>query len=179
MTETTNERTGHLTPLFLVRLHMFTCDLFPRREDVKSDPLLGVIPERWRGNHLKREDGVSVDANEVARHAHGKRFTGARPESEPVASDEIEQEEPSWNWAIISLAGWSRTNFNYQGWRGSSLKGRASTRRCRQVTSASGRESRPDTCALQPETGSVNGLRPADATGLFRTGTVPTAGGPP
>lgn len=48
--DTTNEPTGHLTPLLLFAC-MFTCKLFPRWEDVKFDPLLGVIPERWRGNH--------------------------------------------------------------------------------------------------------------------------------
>lgn len=61
---------------FPVRLH-FTCNLFPRGEDVKFDPLLRSIPERWRGNQHKREDGVSADSNEVARHAHAKWFTGA------------------------------------------------------------------------------------------------------
>lgn len=42
-----------------------------------------------------------MDSNEVARHAHGKRFTGARPESELVASLTIEydEEEPAGNWA--------------------------------------------------------------------------------
>lgn len=46
-----------------------------------------------------------MDSNEVARHAHGKRLTGARPESEHVASDIVEQEEPARNrasWVIVS-----------------------------------------------------------------------------
>lgn len=50
VTNDTNEPTGHLTPLLQVAC-MFTCNLFPRGEDVKFDPLLGVIPEHWRGNH--------------------------------------------------------------------------------------------------------------------------------
>lgn len=133
----------------------------------------------------KREDGVSVDSNEVARHAHGKRFTGARPESELVASLTIEyyEEEPAGNWARFTTGGrLAADRFRSPGFARFIAEGTASMCRCRQVTSvslSSGRGPTPDACALKPETGSVNGLRPADETGFFRAGTLSTAGAHP
>lgn len=167
------------------RMHIHM-QLNPKRGRCEFRPTFRGYTGTLGGVINKREDGDSVDSNEVARHAHGKRFTGARPESEPVASLTIEcyEEEPAGNWARF-YPRWqvgSGQYFDHRGSRGSSLKARqacAGAGRLPRCPLSSGRGSRPDACALKPETGSVNGLRPADATGFFRAGTLSTAGAHP
>lgn len=75
---------------FPVRLHVHM-QVIPKRGRCEFRPTFGGLYRNAGGVTInKREDGASVDSNEVARHAHGKQFTGARPESEPVASNTVE-----------------------------------------------------------------------------------------
>lgn len=122
-----------------VRVHVHM-QVNPKRGRCEFRPTFGGYTGTLGGViNNKREDGVSVDSNEVARHAHGKRFTGARPESEPVASLTIEcyEEEPAaGNWARFTRGGrLAADRFRSPGFARVIAEGTASMCRCRQVTS--------------------------------------------
>lgn len=88
VTNTTIVPTSHLAPFSWARADsmqlipkMGRCEIRPTFEgSTRNDG--GVV-------NRKREDGISPESNEAARHAHGKRFTGAKPESELVASSRV------------------------------------------------------------------------------------------
>lgn len=90
--------TCHSTP--------FSCPLAYSHATYSEDGKMRIATHFWwlcrHGGGVvirKREDGISLNSNEVPRHAHGKWFTGARPESEPVASNRVGRT----GWAFV---GW-------------------------------------------------------------------------